>query len=368
MHLLVVNGPNLNLLGRREPEIYGSMTLPELEEQISGWAAELGVDVDIEQSNSENRIIELIHGFEGEGIVINPGALTHTSRALADAIAGVGTPVVEVHLSNVKQREPWRAHSVVSDVCVRTIFGRGVGGYRHAMRHLINRTAMPFETVRYGPHVDNVGDLRRGTGDLVVFVHGGLWKQVYERDLTESLAVDLTERGYSTWNVEYRRVGGGGGWPASGHDIVTALDTIPRLGVEHDRMVVVGHSVGSHLLMWAAPRSATKVALHVALGPLLDLDEAVRFGDVGAAECGAMLAQGAPPTLDPAGVETIVVHGDDDQIVPVERSISFAGEHGLEHHRTRCDHFSLLDPSKPEWGWVVGRIADVAAGRARSPS
>ncbi len=357
MHFLVINGPNLDLLGKREPEVYGSTTLPELEGQIAEWADGMGVEVDIEQSNSESRILELLHGFDGDGIVINPGALTHTSRTLADAIAGVGIPAVEVHISNVKAREPWRARSVLADVCVRSIFGRGVGGYRSAMRHLVNRASVPFETIRYGPHPDNVGDLRRGTGDLIILAHGGLWKEVFERDLTESLAVDLADRGYSTWNLEYRRMGNGGGWPASGHDVLTALETIPQLATEHERVVLLGHSVGSQLLMWAAPRSSAAPALHVALAPLIDLGETVRSGDVGAAECGAMLDQGAPSGLDPAGVETVLVHGDDDQIVPVERSVVFAERHGLELHSTGCEHFSLLDPSRPEWDWVLQRIA-----------
>lgn len=356
MRLLVINGPNLNLLGIREPDVYGSITLADLENQVATWGGELGVSVDTEHSNSETRIIELIHSFDGDGMVINPGAFTHTSRAIADAIAAVSTPVVEVHISNVRAREPWRAQSVVSDVCARTIFGRGIGGYRNAMRHLVNRSAMPFETIRYGPHADNVGDLRRGDGDLVVLAHGGLWKQEFERDLTESLAIDLSDRGYHTWNIEYRRAGAGGGWPASGQDVLTALNSIPRLGIDPRRVVLVGHSAGSQLLMWAGSRAEIRASLHVALGPLLDLRAAADSDDVGAAECRRMLEQGAPYRVGPAGIETVLVHGDADQIVPVERSIGFAEEHGLEHHRTGADHFSLLDPTRAEWAWVIDRI------------
>ena len=358
MRLLVINGPNLNLLGRREPEVYGSTTLADLDEQVGDWAAEMGIEVETEQSNDEERLIDLIQTYDGEGIVLNPGALTHTSRALSDAIRGVATPVVEVHISNVKTREPWRALSVVADACVRSIYGRGIAGYRNAMRHLVNRAAMPFETIRYGPHDDNVGDLRRGGGgDLAVFVHGGLWRQEFERDTTEGLAVDLAGRGYTTWNLEYRRVGLGGGWPESGHDVLMALDFVPQLGLDAKRVVLVGHSVGAQLLMWAAPRSSTKAGIHIALGPLLDLPAAVAADGVGAPESRQMLAQGAPPVVTPSGIETVLVHGDTDQIVPVGRTIAFAEEHGLEHHRTGCDHFSLLDPTKPEWSWAVERIA-----------
>ncbi|HEX6220497.1 MAG TPA: type II 3-dehydroquinate dehydratase, partial [Acidimicrobiia bacterium] len=287
MRLLVVNGPNLDLLGRREPEVYGSETLDDLEATIMKWARGMGVGAECIQSNDESSIIDWIHDFEGDGIVINPGALTHTSHAIADAIRGVDTPVVEIHISNVREREPWRAVSVISPACARTIYGRGIAGYRDAIRHLVNRLAIPFETVRYGPHADNVADMRRGGGGLdtlALFAHGGLWQHRYERDTVESLAVDLTRRGYDTLNVEYRRLGDGGGWPGSGHDLLTALDHIPQLG-EYGRVIAVSHSAGGQLTAWAAERASTKIGLHVAMSPLLDLEAAVANGDVGSAEC-----------------------------------------------------------------------------------
>jgi 3-dehydroquinate dehydratase-2 len=356
MRLLVINGPNLNLLGTREPEVYGSTTLADLENQVEAWAAEMGVEVETEQSNSEDRIIHVIHDFAGDGIVINPGALTHTSRAIADAIRGVDAPAVEVHISNIRVREPWRANSVIAEACVRSIYGRGTVGYRNAMRHLVNRVAVSFETIRYGPHPDNVGDLRRDGGDLVILAHGGLWRHEYERDTTESLAVDLARHGYSTWNVEYRRVGGSGGWPASAHDLLMALDFVPQLGLDSEHVIIVGHSAGAFLAMWSAARSATEVLLHVALAPILDLTATSDSEEIGSEACRGMLEQGAPRSVSPDAVPTVIVHGDADQIVPVEHSIQFATAHDIEHHRTDCDHFSLLDPTKPEWSWVVKQI------------
>lgn len=356
MRLLVINGPNLNLLGRREPEVYGKTTLADLENQIGVWAAEMGIDVMTEQSGSEDRIIDLIHEYSGDGIVINPGALTHTSQAIADAIRGVDVPVVEVHISNIREREPWRANSLIADACVRSIYGRGIVGYRNAMRHLFNRAAMSFETISYGPNDDQVGDLRRNGGDLVIVAHGGLWRQEYERDTTESLAVDLAGHGYSTWNVEYRRVGAGGGWPASAQDMLMALDFVPQLGLDSEHVIIVGHSAGAFLAMWAAPRSATEVLIHVALGPILDLTATSESDEVGAEACRAMLEQGAPGSLSPGAVPTVIVHGDADQIVPIQQSVRFAEQHEIEHHRSDCDHFSLLDPTKPEWAWVVKQI------------
>ncbi|HEY6635882.1 MAG TPA: type II 3-dehydroquinate dehydratase [Acidimicrobiia bacterium] len=357
MRILVINGPNLDLLGRREPEVYGSTTLADLDAMVSGWGTDLDVAVSSRQTNSEAEIIDLIHDFDCEGLVINPGALTHTSHAIADAIRGVSRPAVEVHISNVRRREPWRAVSLVSDACVRTIYGRGMTGYRDALRHLVNRAAVAFETVAYGPHHDNVGDVRLGTGGtLVVLSHGGFWRGEYERDTTESLAVDLAGRGYHSWNLEYRRLDEGGGWPASGQDVLTALDHIPNLGLDHERVVLIGHSAGSHLAMWAAARSSTKVSLHVALGPLLDLQAAVDHEDPGAKESLAMLVHGAPSVIEPGEVPTVIVHGDNDDIVPVNRSVAFAAQHDLEHHRSDYDHFSVLDPRRPEWDWVIERI------------
>lgn len=355
MKILVVNGPNLDLLGTREPEVYGTSTLSDLEADIHQWAASMDISVGCRQTASEPEIIAWLHEFEGDGVILNPGAFTHTSRAIADAIAGTEPPVVEVHISNIKAREPWRAASVVSDACVRTIYGRGVSGYRDAMRHLLNRGAVPFQTIRYGPHPDNIADLRRGgSKGLAVLVHGGLWKQEYERDTTESLAVDLVGRGFDTLNIEYRRLGGGGGWPGSSHDVLTLLDTLPRLGLSAPR--VVSHSAGSHLTMWAVSRTETEVGLHIALAPIFDLDLAVDRQDPGAAEAATLIASGAPSHQAPGAVPTIVVHGAHDQIVPVERSVAYAERHGIEMHKPDTDHFSLLDPSKPEWGWVVDRL------------
>lgn len=356
MRFLVVNGPNLDRLGTREPKTYGSTTLAELEGKITNWASSMGADADFFQSASEAKIIAAIHGFDGEGIVINPGAFTHTSRAIADAIRAIPTPVVEVHISNVKRREPWRAESVLAESCARTIYGRGVTGYRDALRHLLNRLALPFETIQYGPHQDNVGDLRRGGGDLVVFAHGGIWLDQYERDTTESLCVDLTNRGFDTWNIEYRRLGTGGGWPASAHDVLMALDFVPQMRLGSRRTIVISHSAGSHLSAWAAPRARTTVDLHVALGPLLDLGASVEGDHVCGPGAKTMIEGGSPAVMTPDGIKTVIVHGDADEIVPVDHSVRYAEVHHVEHHRSAASHFSLLDPSRPEWEWVVGEI------------
>jgi 3-dehydroquinate dehydratase-2 len=138
MRILVVNGPNLNLLGRRRPEVYGHDTLADLEARCGEWGTELGVEVETFQSNHEGAIVDRLHAAmdEFDGIVINPGALTHTSYVLHDAIEAIGIPTVEVHLSDITAREPWRAVSVIAPVCASTISGCGADGYRAALEFL----------------------------------------------------------------------------------------------------------------------------------------------------------------------------------------------------------------------------------------
>lgn len=143
MRVLVVNGPNLNLLGSREPEVYGHTTLSELDELCRRWGAELGCEVSVFQSNHEGAIIDRLHDALGrcDGIVINPGALTHYSYALHDAIAAIAIPTIEVHLSDIMRREPWRATSVIAAACRASIWGLGPAGYRQAIEALVSGAA-----------------------------------------------------------------------------------------------------------------------------------------------------------------------------------------------------------------------------------
>lgn len=141
--LLLVNGPNLNLLGIREPEVYGHETLADVEALVERTAAESGYEVRAVQSNHEGVLIDAIHAARTDcaGIVINPGGLTHTSVVLRDALAGVTLPVAEVHISDVMAREAFRHHSYVADVAVVHVVGRGVAGYAEATRALLARLA-----------------------------------------------------------------------------------------------------------------------------------------------------------------------------------------------------------------------------------
>ncbi|MCU0280879.1 MAG: type II 3-dehydroquinate dehydratase [Acidimicrobiia bacterium] len=145
MRVLIVNGPNLNLLGVRCPEVYGTATLAELEERCREWGAALGLEVETFQSNHEGAIIDRLHEALGrcDGVVLNPGALTHYSYALHDAVEAIALPVVEVHLSDIAAREEWRARSVVSPACAATISGHGLDGYRQALEFLAARGQAP---------------------------------------------------------------------------------------------------------------------------------------------------------------------------------------------------------------------------------
>lgn len=134
--ILVVHGPNLNLLGTREPQIYGSQSLADIERSLAALAAERGVGIDFFQSNHEGALVDRIHAARADGtdfIIINAGALTHTSIALRDALAAVAIPFIEVHLSNVHRREGFRHRSYLSDLAVGSIVGLGPAGYRFAL-------------------------------------------------------------------------------------------------------------------------------------------------------------------------------------------------------------------------------------------
>jgi len=135
--ILIVNGPNLNLLGKREPEVYGTKTLDELNNELIQIAHQLEIEVEFFQSNSESELIDFIHkkGFEADGLIINPGAFTHYSYALRDAISGVGIETVEVHISNVYAREEFRHKSVIAPIVAGQLVGFGLYGYAMALSY-----------------------------------------------------------------------------------------------------------------------------------------------------------------------------------------------------------------------------------------
>lgn len=141
MHVLIINGPNLDRLGKRQPEIYGATTLVDVEKQLHEQAEQLGITVSCKQSNHEGELIELVHEAADNKwpVIINPGGFTHTSVALRDALAEVADNAgfIEVHISNIHAREPFRQHSYLSPIAVGVIAGLGVNGYFLALQHLV---------------------------------------------------------------------------------------------------------------------------------------------------------------------------------------------------------------------------------------
>ena len=141
MRIAVINGPNLNLLGTREPELYGSTTLPQIEDRLRALGKELGAELSFTQLNGEGELVEAVHALCGkvDGALVNAGAYSHTSLAIRDALAGVGVPFVEVHMTNIYAREPERRKSALADAAVAVVCGFGADSYDLALRGLVRR-------------------------------------------------------------------------------------------------------------------------------------------------------------------------------------------------------------------------------------
>jgi 3-dehydroquinate dehydratase type II len=372
--VLVLNGPNLDLLGIREPDVYGHTTLSELEDRVRTWGAELGLDVETFQSNHEGELIDRIHEARTrvDGLVINAGALTHYGRALQDALNAIDLPAVEVHISNIKERDPFRRESLISPPAVHTIYGRGLAGYRWALRHLVNRSEMAFARVPYGPYPDQFGDLRTPEGAgrrLVVLLHGGLWRHEWTRDTIEGLALDLARLGYVTWNLEYRRVGTGGGWPESFDDVASALGAAPSItGIGPRDTVVLGHSAGGTMALWAGGIGRDRSpGLVVGMAALPDLVRA-EAEDLGAGSVRRMLGRWRPDPADyspfhrlPTGTETVLASADADDLVPASHGIDYARQaissgDSLTLLEVVGPHNSFMDPKGTTWKEVAGSL------------
>jgi 3-dehydroquinate dehydratase-2 len=158
--IFVVNGPNLNLLGRREPELYGTDTLADAEVLVRTKAKAFGIDIDFFQSNSEGAIVDKLHSAwdEGAGVIINPGGLTSTSISILDALLAVELPTVEVHITNLHRREAFRQHSYVSLAAMAVIMGTGIAGYGFAVEVIADAIRAPRQEVRVNSTGSSVRD------------------------------------------------------------------------------------------------------------------------------------------------------------------------------------------------------------------
>ena len=369
MRIAVVNGPNLNLLGTRQPEVYGHTTLDRLIRLLAAWGRSVGAEIAHFQSNREGAIIDHLHGLRGQtdGIVINPGALTHYSRSLADALAATELPIVEVHISNVMERERWRQHSVVSPVCVRTIYGRGVEGYRWGIRHLHYRLLGNPQTIRGAAGA--VGDLRlpeEGSSPhpVVLLLHGGGWMGQWRRDQLDGMAMDLADRGYATYNFEYLPSRGSGRFPVTIETTRQAYREIAdRAELDARRVALLGHSAGGNLALMAsvwwrrwghAPRLAISLAGITTLRMDSDLDRAYLAGQDPRAS--------SPARLIPLGVDSLLIHAQDDELVPSDHSTGFARAATAAGDRAETlilkngGHLGFLDIGNRAWAQARERI------------
>lgn len=358
--VMVLHGPNLDLLGIRQPEVYGTASLDQLVEQVIAWGQQLDLQITHFQSNHEGELIDRIHTArqEADGMVINAGAFTHYSYAIYDALTAVMVPTVEVHISNVKRREGWRRRSVVAPAAVMSIHGRGVAGYRFALLHLRHRLAVPFEPIRYGPLPDQFGDLRLPASvdrpPLAVLIHGGLWEEPWTRDTTEGWAVELARRGFASFNLEYRRLGAGGGWPESFQDVKAGYEAAVKLDrVDPSRVVVAGHSAGATMALWlAGERLAVPPRVVVSAAGITDLVRA-RAEDLGGGTVSSLLGQRplqpeamSPLHRAPTGVATRLISCLDDHLVDPGHARVYRQRAGAEAEVVdlAATHMAVIDP------------------------
>jgi pimeloyl-ACP methyl ester carboxylesterase len=259
-------------------------------------------------------------------------------------------------------------------------------------RDVLGRIAPPPDfTVRYGEHPDQIADVRlpdAATSQLVIFVHGGFWRTEFDRAHAGPLAADLAERGYAVATIEFRRVGQpGGGWPGTFSDVAAAVAAVPDLlakelahrglpAVDVDRPVLAGHSAGGQLALWYAAVAPDAVRGVLALAPVADLIAAQRQGIGDDAVTG--LLGGGPEELPdtyasadpmahlPLNVRTVIVHGTDDDRVPIELSRHYASAAARLGDDTRLveldgvEHFGLIDPQSKAWPSVLEALLDVA--------
>jgi acetyl esterase/lipase len=229
----------------------------------------------------------------------------------------------------------------------------------------------------YGEHPAQFGELYRPAGatrpGVVVIVHGGFWRSRYDLSLGRPLARDLSARGYTAWNLEYRRVGAGGGWPATLDDVAAGIDALAGLDVDARAVVLVGHSAGGHLAVWAAGRSRVPVAGVVAQAGVLDLttaaEQSVGHGAVLELMGGTPVqhpqryAAADPIARVPLAAPVLCLHSRADDEVPIEQSTAYVAASSKAGGRARLvetsgDHYTLIDPASTDWQLAADALPD----------
>ena len=239
----------------------------------------------------------------------------------------------------------------------------------------------PAPVVRYGAHPDQVANLHlpaaeSGPWPCVLLLHGGFWRERWDRTLMTPLAIDLAQRGYAAWNIEYRRVGQeGGGWPGTLDDVAAAADALADIAdIDQSRLVAVGHSAGGHLSLWLGARTGGRVhpCAAVSQAGVADLAQA-HADDLGSgavadfiggspAELPDRYAEADPAARVPLGIRQLLVHGSDDDIVPPTQSRAYADRASAAGDDVElveivgADHFDIVDPEHEAWRAVVQRL------------
>jgi acetyl esterase/lipase len=294
-----------------------NVDLDTLARFAQAWAQSLGVAIDVSKAERSANALR-----SGVPLVVDSGTAEALSRVVNDGVVIVDFDGAAAQLGPGLP-DPDR------------IGGRGIDGYRWAVRHLVSSRAWPVSTYRYGEEADQLADLRLPATDgmhpAVVLIHGGGWKHRWQRDLMAPIAIDLVKRGYASWNIEFRRVGGRGGWPMTFDDVRAAIDALPsveeRANLDLDRVCFLGHSSGGHLALWAAgEQTRVRPALVVAIAAVSDVVEAERRQLVGGENIILQLLGGAPVDMPdrytatsprarlPLGIPQLLVQGLRDYI------------------------------------------------------
>jgi acetyl esterase/lipase len=374
--IYVLNGPGLNV------------DQPGIQRWCEEWSRDLKASIVCTFANDVAAFDQSIRegATEGRGAVVSPGG-PEAQAVAGQAVRESGLEVVWLDLNEAERPRP----DYLSDKSVVAIRGRGAWGYQWAVRWLLQRLAWPFTVVPYGPERDQFGDLRLpedgdGPFPTVVLVHGGFWRERWERDTIEPLAIDLSRRGYATWNLEYRRVGPyGGGWPNTCRDVAEGIDKLAELSNDYpldlNRLIYIGHSAGGHLALWAVKRLGVEVlprvkpTLVVSLAGVADLEEAAirGLGDTGDGAADLMggepeerpddYAAASPIRALPLGVPQLIVQGRLDNapdLVDLSRlyveAARVAGDKVDYLELDDADHFHLIVPEPPAWPSILERI------------
>ena len=340
----------------------------DLAQRCARWARATGVEVEVVPPSAPTALAARVReaaraGFDGV-VLERPADPAH----VAGAVEACEVPVVAVSRDYLADRS-----GPLDRACVRVVHGRGRGGFRWALQHLHARAAGPWRVWAYGRERDQVGDLRvprimpaEGAPLAIVF-HGGFWRDEWERDLMDAVAVDLTARGWITWNVEYRRARAG--WRAGLDDataVVAAIDALPAT-VDAARVVLLGHSAGAQLALCARTHAHTVIGL----APLTDLHAAARDG-VGWGSVTQLLGdperhpdryrQASPAARLPLGVPQWFLHGLGDRHVPIAMTRTYvqaaqhAGDRAELVEVPDTDHFQIIDPEHASWATVLAAL------------